>query len=174
MVIKYFIGNLCYSSMKHQSPLGQKQLFSLVILRFFIGWHLLYEGFSKLMNPTWSSEGFLRSSQWIMSSFANWIVSNKEILSAVDFLNIAGLMIIGISLILGLFSRVAAVIGAILLLVYYLHAPPLAGLEYSEGDYLIINPTLIEVVALIVLAVFPTSQIIGLDLLINRKKVHKN
>ena len=162
--------------MKHQKPLALEQLVSLVVLRMFIGWHLLYEGFSKFINPSWSSVGFLQDSQWIMSSFADWIISNKEILAAVDILNIVGLMIVGISLILGLFSRAAAVIGAVLLFLYYLHAPPLTGLEYSRpmgGDYLIINKTLIEVVALIVLVVFPTSQIIGLDVLIKGKKEQK-
>jgi len=31
------------------------QLIGLVILRILIGWHFLYEGISKLVNPYWSS-----------------------------------------------------------------------------------------------------------------------
>lgn len=125
------------------------------------------------MNPSWSSAGFLSESQWIMSGFADWIISNSDVLAVVDFLNTWGLILIGAFLILGLFGRIVAVLGAVLLLMYYLNSPPLTGLEYSvptEGDYLVINKTLIEAVALFVLAVFPTSRFIGLDLLVNRTR----
>jgi thiosulfate dehydrogenase [quinone] large subunit len=159
--------------MTKTKPFSNLQLTALVVLRLFIGWHLLFEGLSKLMNPHWSSVGFLRESQWILSGFANWVTSNASVLNAVDFLNTWGLIAIGAGLILGLFSRTAAIFGAILLLMYYLNNPPLTGLEYSvpaEGNYLIINKTLIEAVTLFVLAIFPTSHIIGLDLLVQRMK----
>ena len=35
------------------------QLIGLVILRILIGWHFLYEGISKLVNPYWSSAAYL-------------------------------------------------------------------------------------------------------------------
>ena len=159
--------------MESTKPFSNLQLMVLVILRFFIGWHLLFEGITKLLNPSWSSSGFLNESQWIMSGFSKWISSNADVLAVVDFLNTWGLIAIGLGLILGLFSRVAAMFGAALLLMYYLNTPPLIGLEYSvpaEGNNLIINKTLIEAVALFALAVFPTSQIIGLDLFVYRMK----
>ena len=31
----------------------------LVVLRVFIGWHFLYEGLVKLLNPYWSAAGYL-------------------------------------------------------------------------------------------------------------------
>jgi len=146
------------------------QLLSLIALRFLIGWHLLYEGISKLLYPAWSSKGFLNESQWIMSDVAHWMASNDVVLQTVDFINIWGLTIIGISLIIGLFAKEAAIGGALLLLVYYLNNAPVIGIEYSipsEGNYLIINKTLIEAVALFVLALFPTSSIVGLDIFFN-------
>jgi thiosulfate dehydrogenase [quinone] large subunit len=155
------------------NPFSNLQLISLVVLRLFIGWHLLFEGISKLMNPGWSSVSFLRESQWIMAGFAGWITSNNAVLTAVDFLNTWGLIAIGLGLILGLFSRAAALFGSFLLFMYFLNTPPLTGLEYSvpaEGNNLIINKTLIEAVALFLLALFPTSHIIGLDLLVDRMK----
>ena len=36
------------------------QLYGLVVLRVLIGWHFLYEGIAKLLNPYWSSAAFLR------------------------------------------------------------------------------------------------------------------
>ncbi|MDD4192583.1 MAG: hypothetical protein PHI28_14715, partial [Mangrovibacterium sp.] len=78
---------------------------------------------------------------------------------------------------LGLFSRTASMFGVVLLLMYYLNSPPLTGLEYSlpsDGNYLIINKTLIEALSLLVLFLFPTSHLIGLDLLLHRKKHAEN
>lgn len=149
------------------------QIYILVALRFLIGWHLLYEGFAKLLIPNWSAVSFLNESQWILSGFSGWVTSHSAILSAVDFLNTWGLIAIGLGLILGLFTKVAAISGAALLFIYFLNSPPLIGLEYtlpSEGSYLVVNKTLIESVALILLAVFPSGSFLGLDMLIARFK----
>ena len=155
------------------------QKFVLLTLRILIGWHILYEGISKLLIPNWSSAGFLSESKWILSGFSSWIVSNTGILHIVDFLNTWGLIAIGLGLIVGLFTRIAAISGAILLMLYYLNNPPLIGLEYSiptEGNYLVVSKTLIEAVSLLVLAIFPTGLFAGLDSMVsefkfsNRKK----
>lgn len=149
----------------------------LVTLRMLIGWHILFEGFTKLFTPSWSSSGFLGESKWILSGFSHWIVSHASVLNTVDFLNTWGLIAIGSGLILGLFTRVAAISGAILLFVYYLNNPPLIGLEYSvptEGSYLVVSKTLIEAVALVVLAVFPSGMFAGLDILLCRFRKLKN
>ena len=153
------------------------QLATLVALRFLIGWHLLYEGVSKFLTPNWTSMGFLKESKWILSGFSIWIISNKSVLNMVDFLNTWGLIAIGLGLILGLFTRLAAISGALLLLVYYVMNPPLIGLEYSvpvEGNYLIVSKTLIEAVALFALAIFPSSSIVGLDVFVTRFKDRRN
>lgn len=163
--------------MRNNNTYTTVQLVTLVALRFLIGWHLLYEGFSKLLSPNWTSAGFLKESQWIMSGFSRWIISNSEVLNVVDFLNTWGLIAIGAGLIVGLFTRTAAISGALLLLMYYLNNAPIIGIEYSipsEGNYLIINKTLIEAVALFALAVFPTGSIIGLDVIVARIKSRKN
>jgi len=153
------------------------QLAFLLLLRFAIGWHILYEGIAKVLNPDWSSVDFLQESQWLLSGFADWIISNPDVLSAVDFLNTWGLIAIGLGLIFGLLAPVAAIAGAFLLFIYYLNAPPFIGLEYSlppGANYLIVDKNLIEVAALFVLAVFPTSNVFGLDaLFFNQKKLNK-
>lgn len=144
------------------------QLIFMVLLRFLSGWHILYEGVAKLLNPQWTSAGFLSESQWILSGFADWVTSNSGVLAAVDFLNTWGLIAIGLSLLFGLFARAAAIAGAALVFVYYLNSPPLIGIEYTlpvEGNNLIVNKTLIEAGALCVLALFPTSKIFGFDAL---------
>lgn len=132
---------------------------SLTILRLLIGWHIFYEGIVKLLKPGWSSAGFLKESKWIFSDLFNWIVSHPEVLKIIDILNTWGLVLIGAGLILGLFIRIASISGVFLLLLYYVAVPPFIGLEYSvpmEGNYLVVNKTLIETAALFVLFVFPS------------------
>ncbi len=163
--------------MKNTNTFTTLQLTTLVLLRFLIGWHLLYEGLSKLLNPDWSSIGFLGESKWILSGFSEWIISNSSVLNVVDFLNTWGLIAIGLGLILGLFARTAAIAGSLLLLMYYFNNPPLIGLEYSlptEGNYLVVSKTLIEAVALFALVLFPTSSIFGLDMFIPCNKKRKS
>lgn len=144
---------------------------ALVALRFLIGWHFLYEGLYKLIHPEWSSIGFLASSQWIFSGVAEWFISSTAILNTVDALNTWGLITIGLGLIVGLFTRAASIAGTCLLLLYYLFNPPFIGMELAgpmEGNYLMVNKTLIEAVTLLYLAVTPLSRSLGLDSL--RKK----
>ena len=150
------------------NPYNTIQLTSLVILRMMIGWHFLYEGLVKILDPYWSSLGYLQDSSW---NIFTTITNNSLLLSIVDVINIWGLIIIGFCLIAGLFSKTSTIAGMILLFLYYISNPPFIGftsLMPSEGNYLIINKTLIEIVALFVLTVFPTGRYIGFDLFIHK------
>lgn len=151
---------------------NQYQFYGLVTLRFLIGWHFLYEGISKLLNPYWSSAAYLLDSKWIFSGLANSIVSNPNLLTLSDYINMWGLTLVGVSLIFGIYSRYGSLIGMGFIMLYYLFAPPLVGLEYgkpNEGSYIIVNKNLIEACALWVLYSFPTSQHIGLDRFLQAK-----
>ncbi len=162
-----------YNYNMKNNPYTRIQLVFLLILRFVIGWHILYEGISKLIQPNWTSLPFLKSSTWILSDIFDWIVSNSYLLSVVDFLNVWGLIAIGLGVIFGCFYIPATISGALLLFVYYLNAPPLTGLESPipvDGSNLIINKTLIESIALLILAVFPTNKTFGLDYYISLLK----
>jgi thiosulfate dehydrogenase [quinone] large subunit len=89
----------------------------------------------------------------------------------VDFINIWGLIIIGFCLIAGFFSKMSTIAAMVLLFLYYISNPPFIGfatLMPMEGNYLIINKTLIEIAALFVLTVYPTGQYLGLDLFVNK------
>jgi thiosulfate dehydrogenase [quinone] large subunit len=150
------------------------QLIALVVLRVAIGWHFLYEGVIKIVNPGWSSSGYLLDSKGWFEGFFQDIAMNLQLLKVVDTLNVWGLTAIGLGLILGLFTRIAIVSGIILLLLYYASHPPLIGLSYAlpnEGSYLIVNKTLIEIFALWVLFMFSGNERIGIDrILWNRNK----
>lgn len=150
------------------------QLFFLVFLRVAIGWHFLYEGLVKLFTSSWTSSGFLMDSKGFLAPFYRSIASDPETLNIIDRLNEWGLILIGLGLILGIFTRLATVAGMILLVFYYLSHPPFMGLKYalpSEGSYFIVDKVMIEFLALGVLLVFPTGRIIGIDRLIFRRKL---
>ena len=145
----------------------------LALLRIVIGWHFLYEGLVKLMNPAWTARPFLEGSRWIFGDLFRWMISGNTGMWIIDTVNAYGLTIIGLALILGLFTRVALWGGIGLLLMYYLAYPPFGGFSYgalAEGNYLIVNKNLIELFALIALAFTQSGEFFGLDILRHRKK----
>ncbi|MFO7932538.1 MAG: DoxX family protein [Bacteroidales bacterium] len=159
--------------MTNSNDFSTWQFWSLVILRVAIGWHFLYEGFTKLVNPDWTSLGYLMDSEgWFEGLFLS-MAGNPTLLNILDFLNVWGLILIGAGLILGLFTSVAIIAGMVLLGFYYLSHPPVIGATYvipSEGNYLWVNKNLIELLTLWVLLLFPTWKTVGIDRFIFKKK----
>ncbi len=150
------------------------QLSSLVALRMLIGWHFFYEGLAKLLNPYWTSAGYLSESKWWFSDLFISLAASPGTLGVIDFLNSWGLVAIGLGLMLGALTRAATIAGMVLLFLYYIAAPPFVGYVYAmpaEGAYLIVNKVLIELAAMFVLLAFPTSTIFGLDRLIFWKRI---
>jgi uncharacterized membrane protein YphA (DoxX/SURF4 family) len=137
----------------------------LVLLRIAIGWHLLYEGFVKLVSPGWTSAAFLAESRWLFSGAFHGIAAHPAVLRVVDQLNVWGLLLIGLGLVLGAFTRFAALSGIVLLSLYYVASPPLVGLPTNgaEGSYLVVNKNLVEMLALCVVAAFPATGFFGLE-----------
>ena len=137
----------------------------LALMRIAIGWHFLYEGIVKLLDADWTAAGYLEASTGPMAGAFQWIASDPTVLGVVNQLNIWGLILIGGCLMLGLFSRLAALGGIGLLAMYYASNPPLfdetaaAGLE---GHYLLVNKNLVELLALGVVLFLPAGQW-GLD-----------
>ena len=149
------------------------QLWSLVILRVAIGWHFLYEGIVKLLNPNWSSLGYLMDSKGLFESVFHSIAGNPALLNVMDFINMWGLILIGAGLIVGLFTRIASIAGIVLLAFYYLSHPAIIGVSFAmptEGSYLWVNKNLIELLTLWVIVLFPTWTTIGMDRFLFNKK----
>jgi thiosulfate dehydrogenase (quinone) large subunit len=152
-------------------PLSAAQRNTLVLLRVFIGWHFLYEGVIKAYNPSWTSKGYLLSASIFKPVFA-WLAS-ESLISTIDFLNIAGLMAVGITLLLGIKVRWGCIGGILLLALYYLAHPPFPSLPQgpAEGSYWIVNKNLIEMAALFVIYQFPLTTVFGLEGLFSKQKV---
>src|SRR3990172_644519 len=72
------------------------QSLGLTLLRVAIGWHFLYEGVVKLLDPEWSSQGYLLGSRWFLSDFFHWLASDPLLIRSVDLLNMAGVILVGL------------------------------------------------------------------------------
>jgi uncharacterized membrane protein YphA (DoxX/SURF4 family) len=152
--------------MATRNGLSRTQSVFLVLLRIFVGWHLLYEGIAKMLIPEWTSAAYLENSRWIFSGLFHSLASSEGALQVVDFLNVWGLTLIGLALLLGLLSRYASIAGMALLSLYYVANPPFIGTDFGiplEGHYLFINKTFVEIIALGLLAVFPSGLYFGID-----------
>ena len=115
-----------------ENKLSEAQLSWLVILRIFIGWHFLYKGLVKLLNPNWTAATYLMDSKgWFGPLFVR-MAGNPGLMNVVDFLNEWALVLIGAGLLLGMFSRLSSIGGMILLLLYTLSHPALIGVNYQK------------------------------------------
>jgi len=161
------------NSKTNQNPV---YLYLLVIVRIAIGWHFLYEGLAKIIGNNWSSAAYLAGSKWIFAPVFHWMADNAGIIAFVDFLNIWGMTLVGLGLILGLFTRWASAGGALMLFLYFIAYPPIPGYMYglpTDGSYLWINKTLIEFLVLTVFAFLSPSFMFGLDRLYAHWKEEK-
>lgn len=146
--------------------------FALTALRMAIGWQLLYEGIAKILQGNSSSASYLSGSTWIFAKFFRLIAEVPWALKTVDIFNMWALTVLGLCLVLGLFTRSVSIGGVMLLLLYYAAHPPfgVGGNPWvGPGSYLIIDRNLIEVVALVGLALAPPGSLYDLDRLLFKR-----
>jgi uncharacterized membrane protein YphA (DoxX/SURF4 family) len=91
-------------------------------------------------------------------------------LRIVDTVTIAGLTGLGGLLVLGLFSRFAALSAAFMVFGFYMAMPPWPGVPEAPGPEhsFIVNKNMIEVLALLALGFMPTGRWFGLDAILAR------
>ncbi|MFC2090744.1 DoxX family protein [Bacteroidota bacterium] len=137
----------------------------LTVLRVGIGWHFLYEGFSKLIDPGWTAAGYLQSATGPLAGMFQAMGSNETLLQFIDVLNVWGLIFIGIGLFLGAFTKVAQIAAISLLAIFYLSHPPVFSDPgfFREGSYFFVSKDLLEIIALVTLMFFPTGRFLGFD-----------
>jgi thiosulfate dehydrogenase [quinone] large subunit len=155
--------------------LSLAQGFTLVLLRTLIGWHFLYEGYYKLVLPAWgragapiakwSAAGYLGAATGPLAGVFHALGASAG--SWIDLIVPVALVLIGLSLMLGLFTRLGCWSAMLMLALFYLSAIPLTGAPVpgQEGEYILVSKNLIELVAVAAILAFRTERIAGLDLL---------
>lgn len=151
------------------------QQVSLVALRTLIGWHFAYEGLYKLLLPawsrsgqvvgSWSAQGYLRGATGPFAPAFHRLATHAITMQIVDVVVPIGLLLVGLSLMLGVLTQAGCAAGALFLALFYVSAPPFSGApqQGAEGTYLFVNKNLIELAALLMLMAFRTGAIAGLD-----------
>ena len=135
----------------------------VTIIRLAVGWHFLYEGLTKLVAENWSSASYLNNTYGYFAHFYHWLAASPMKLQIVDFLNIWGLILIGLALMIGLLIRWASLSGALLLALYYFAYPPFgSSLPFGDGNYYIVDRLFIETVVLLFFT-FGKEKGYGLD-----------
>ncbi len=91
-------------------------------------------------------------------------------IDSINYKTIWGLTILGFLLIVGLFTRTAALGAAVMLTMFYLVVPPWPGVPEAPGPEhsFIVNKNFIEVMACLALCCLPSGRWFGLDALIHR------
>src|SRR3989344_2904866 len=129
----------------------------LLIARLAVGWLMFYAGITKILDPAWTSAGYLGSAK-TFSGFYSWFASPANI-GWVNFLNEWGLTLIGISLILGLGVRLSSVFGALIMVLYWL---PVLEFPYV-GHSFIVDEHIVYAAALMLLAALRAGRYYGLE-----------
>lgn len=135
----------------------QYQKVSIFLLRLTLGWLFFWAGITKVLNPDFSAAGYLQGAKTFAGLYG-WLAS-PAMLPFTNFINEWGLTLIGVSLILGIGIRYSAVLGAVMMVLYYF--PVLDGLRPNSHAF-IVDEHLIYAAGLLVLASLKSGEVWGL------------
>jgi len=136
----------------------QFQKISLFLLRVSLGWMFFYAGITKIMDPEWSAAGYMKGAKTFAGFYQ--FLTQPGILPVINFINEWGLLLLGVSLILGVFVRLSSVLGAVLMLLYYF---PILDFPYPNAHSLIVDEHIIYALALALLAAWRAGRTYGLE-----------
>jgi len=127
------------------------------LLRFALGWLIFYAGWIKVITfftdtKDWSAAGFLGNLHGPLAGFFAGMAGNPMI----DYLNAYGLLLVGLTLMLGILVRWAAFWGVVLMILYYLAGFP------PEHAFLM-DDHLLYALVLVALAAVGAGRFWGLD-----------
>lgn len=134
------------------------QNLSLFLLRVTMGWMFFYAGITKVLNPEWSAAGYLKGAKTFSWFFQSLL--NPSVLPVVNFINEWGLTLLGVSLILGVGVRLSSLLGAVLMLLYYL---PILNFPYPNAHSYIVDEHIIYIFVLLYLAAIRAGRVWGLE-----------
>lgn len=131
---------------------------SIFLLRVVFGWMFFYAGITKIVNPAWSAAGYLKGAH-TFAGFYN-LLASPGVLPIVNFINEWGLLLLGVSLIIGIGVRISSILGAFLMLFYYL---PILQFPYPNPHSYIVDEHIVYIFALLFFAAIRAGRILGLE-----------
>ncbi|MGL5786371.1 MAG: hypothetical protein ACRCX4_06120 [Bacteroidales bacterium] len=143
--------------------MGRKEQVAIVLLRIAVGWHFLYEGLVKFIDPSFSAESYLKGSEGMMCYIYEHYMHTPVRMFWVDTLNITALLLVGTGLFFGVAIRKSAYLGMLLLFFYYIAYPPFSGEDSIGGSFFIVDRNLIEFLLLFFLAQTPAAYNVSIS-----------
>jgi thiosulfate dehydrogenase [quinone] large subunit len=131
----------------------------VLFFRVAIGWVFLYAALQQISDPNWTAASFLNQVKTAHDLFA-WVTAPYRV-TIIDFLVKWGHLLIGLSLVLGLLTRVGAFFGAVLMLIYYIAHLDFPYVE-TQSNFLV-DYHLIYAGVLALMIVTRAGHFIGLD-----------
>ena len=138
------------------------QKFFLFLSRITVGWMFFYAGITKVLDPQWSAEGYIKGAKTFTWFFQ--MLLDPSVLPIINFMNKWGLTLLGISLVLGLFVRFISLLGVLLMALYYIAL----GFPYPNPHSYIVDEHIIYISILLFFAAIKAGRVFGLD----SKRIH--
>lgn len=132
--------------------------FMIVLMRVSIGWTFLYAGIRQVPNPEWSAAGFLGGATTFPGFFD--LMASPLFLPIINAVIPWAHLLIGLALISGTFFRLAALGGAILMVLYYL--PRLDFPMVGPNNYLV-EYHLVYAFLLVYMMAMEAGRVFGVD-----------
>lgn len=133
------------------------QKFFLALARITLGWMFFYAGITKVLNPQWSAEGYLKGAKsftWLFQALLD-----PSVLPVINFINKWGLTLLGASLIIGLFVRFSSLLGVLLMALYYMAL----GFPFPNPHSYIVDEHIIYISILLFFASIRAGRVFGID-----------
>ncbi|MBX4211043.1 DoxX family membrane protein [Candidatus Parcubacteria bacterium] len=136
----------------------QFQKITLFLLRLSLGWMFLYAGITQLMDPKWSAAGYLSGAKTFVGLY-HWLLSS-HVLPIINAINPWALTLLGLALILGFFVRLASILGAVLMLLYYC---AILQFPHPNAHAYIVDEHIIYICALLFFAAIRAGRVWGIE-----------
>jgi thiosulfate dehydrogenase [quinone] large subunit len=131
------------------------------VLRVTMGWFFVWSGFDKLMTD-WTAAGFLvNASRGPLKDLFVDMGSSSAAVNVIDPLVMWGQILIGITLILGLFTRFSLFWAGVMMLMFYI-----AQLWPEHNPF--VDDHIIYIGVFLLLGAVGAGRILGLDALVER------
>lgn len=136
--------------------MNKAQKITLFLLRVALGGLFIYSGVTKILDPKWSAEGYIAGAKNFPQLYHLFL--KPGILPIVSLANSWGQTLLGISLLSGAFVRISAILGAVLMLLYYFALP----LPQIDPHTYLVDEHVIYAASLLVLAACDAGKLWGL------------
>ncbi|MDQ3014713.1 MAG: DoxX family membrane protein [bacterium] len=129
----------------------------LALLRIAVGWFLLYQGITAVLDPEWSIKPMIHNADTLAEFYDP--IEDSDYLPYVSYVFKGLYILVGGLILLGLYVRPAALVGIVMMLFLYF---PLLTFPYVNRDYFIVDQHLLLAITLLYLYAERAGEVFGL------------